>query len=77
MVAELIMFVIVLITSCSLAKISMVAEQEERIKTYERSCSLAKISMVAEPFSFVSFSSSCCSLAKISMVAELKDIKRF
>ena len=34
--------------SCSLAKISMVAELKERVYHAQFSCSLAKISMVAE-----------------------------
>ena len=35
--------------SCSLAKISMVAELKSANKESKESCSLAKISMVAEP----------------------------
>ena len=56
--------------SCSLAKISMVAERlHEECSTFT-CCSLAKISMVAELIGTLHCFSKCCSLAKISMVAE-------
>ena len=57
---------------CSLAKISMVAEQPVDRYIYNASCSLAKISMVAEPSNSFKELILCCSLAKISMVAELQ-----
>ena len=49
MVAELIGYGQFFSNRCSLAKISMVAEQTRMISTSTKSCSLAKISMVAEP----------------------------
>ena len=55
---------------CSLAKISMVAEQSSRGMKRRPSCSLAKISMVAEPSTSNMHEKASCSLAKISMVAE-------
>ena len=60
--------------SCSLAKISMVAEQLVNSVTYFKSCSLAKISMVAELFIEDGYSVDSCSLAKISMVAEHRNV---
>ena len=57
--------------SCSLAKISMVAELWVAFLVLIQSCSLAKISMVAEQSLLVWQTFYCCSLAKISMVAEL------
>ena len=56
--------------SCSLAKISMVAERRPQKTWTPDSCSLAKISMVAELIRDTNFINACCSLAKISMVAE-------
>ena len=48
MVAELGKVICNTLYGCSLAKISMVAEQKEYDKYGNCSCSLAKISMVAE-----------------------------
>ena len=61
-------------SSCSLAKISMVAELYVVKLINGISCSLAKISMVAELSSLLRLYFSCCSLAKISMVAEPQNI---
>ena len=58
------------IFSCSLAKISMVAELEGTWENIKRCCSLAKISMVAELIITALLVFMSCSLAKISMVAE-------
>ena len=58
--------------SCSLAKISMVAELLGNLHNSLTCCSLAKISMVAEHPKLSVYSQLCCSLAKISMVAEQK-----
>ena len=55
---------------CSLAKISMVAEQSTALSSIQACCSLAKISMVAEQVVSNGFDTIGCSLAKISMVAE-------
>ena len=58
------------LVSCSLAKISMVAELEGTWENIKRCCSLAKISMVAELNIITVPITESCSLAKISMVAE-------
>ena len=55
---------------CSLAKISMVAEQTLGVRFNGGRCSLAKISMVAEQKQASNIQLLGCSLAKISMVAE-------
>ena len=60
--------------SCSLAKISMVAELSLLIFLSQQCCSLAKISMVAELGKAHEYEDKCCSLAKISMVAELLNL---
>ena len=70
MVAELINWIWSILFSCSLAKISMVAEHDEGHIISMDSCSLAKISMVAELESTQPQVQGSCSLAKISMVAE-------
>ena len=70
MVAELAKTVTTAGGRCSLAKISMVAEQEIQYLPYSTCCSLAKISMVAEQRMTTSCLTKSCSLAKISMVAE-------
>ena len=49
MVAEHALLLYTMSSSCSLAKISMVAEQNAQGKYVTGRCSLAKISMVAEP----------------------------
>ena len=49
MVAELYLRIVDYLISCSLAKISMVAEHVTTSGVNKKSCSLAKISMVAEP----------------------------
>ena len=71
MVAERFLAFYYLLYSCSLAKISMVAEHVTTSGVNKKSCSLAKISMVAERAFFVTLKHRGCSLAKISMVAEL------
>ena len=71
MVAEHCMHTQELRHCCSLAKISMVAEQINVFINGLLRCSLAKISMVAEPDVDIIIFEECCSLAKISMVAEL------
>ena len=71
MVAEHLVYLFLLPISCSLAKISMVAEPEHDVSIPGISCSLAKISMVAEPPLADFIKGASCSLAKISMVAEL------
>ena len=49
MVAERTMAILTKLSSCSLAKISMVAEHPVQWAIDTARCSLAKISMVAEP----------------------------
>ena len=72
MVAEHLRIVDYLIKSCSLAKISMVAELDISGLAPLYCCSLAKISMVAELIMVIISLVIRCSLAKISMVAELR-----
>ena len=74
MVAELFKVVDIVIFCCSLAKISMVAEQRMLDLDEDTSCSLAKISMVAEQAILQQYYPTSCSLAKISMVAEPQNI---
>ena len=70
MVAEHISLFYHHLTSCSLAKISMVAEPAIDGVYTSLGCSLAKISMVAERQLYEVELLDGCSLAKISMVAE-------
>ena len=74
MVAELPPATWIALCCCSLAKISMVAEQTSKEANRKDGCSLAKISMVAEQFTKGKDLLIGCSLAKISMVAEPQNI---
>ena len=74
MVAERCTSLTFVVMSCSLAKISMVAELNLDDIGANVCCSLAKISMVAEHKGDLAIARGSCSLAKISMVAEPQNI---